>query len=157
MLKRKTAKDRLRQTLMAINRWCGVHRHASVAEQHPMLASKLRGHCAYYGITGNASSLSTCSFHVVHRTPTTGEERRRFLNERAREGREKVSVAAQRGREFVQQQREHLSTAIDRGREAYQRDREGNNDDAEEQGSRRDEPERTQDTPSPTKSGKSEE
>ena len=38
-------------------------------------------------------------------TPTTGEERRRFLNERAREGRGKVSVAAQRGREFVQQQR----------------------------------------------------
>ena len=31
-----------------------------------MLVSKLRGHCAYYGITGNASSLSTCSFHVVH-------------------------------------------------------------------------------------------
>ena len=66
-------------------------------------------------------------------------------------------MAAQRGREFVQQQREHLSTAIDRGREAYQRDREGNNDAAEEQGSRLGEPERTQDTPSPTKSGKSEE
>ena len=66
VLKRKTAKDRLRRTLTAINRWCGVHRHASVAEQHRMLVSKLRGHCAYYGITGNASSLSTCSFHVVH-------------------------------------------------------------------------------------------
>ena len=66
VLKRKTAKDRLRRTLTATNRWCGVHRHASVAEQHRMLVSKLRGHCAYYGITGNASSLSTCSFHVVH-------------------------------------------------------------------------------------------
>ena len=66
VLKRKTAKDRLRRTLTAMNRWCGVHRHASVAEQHRMLVSKLRGHCAYYGITGNASSLSTCSFHVVH-------------------------------------------------------------------------------------------
>ena len=57
VLKRKTAKDRLRRTLTAINRWCGVHRHASVAEQHRMLVSKLRGHCAY---AGNASSLSTC-------------------------------------------------------------------------------------------------
>ena len=90
-------------------------------------------------------------------TPTTGEERRRFLSERAREGRETVSGAAQRGREFVQRQREHLSTAIDRGREAHQRAREGNNDAAEEQGSSRDVPERTQDAPNPTKSGESEE
>ena len=52
VLKRKTAKDRLRRTLTAMNRWCGVHRHASVAEQHRMLVSKLRGHCAYFGITG---------------------------------------------------------------------------------------------------------
>ena len=33
VLKRKTAEDRLRRSLTAINRWCAVHRHAAVAEQ----------------------------------------------------------------------------------------------------------------------------
>ena len=65
-LTRKTAKDRLRRSLQAVNRWCGVHRHLSIAEQHRMLVRKLRGHGAYYGIPGNASSLTTFSFHVVH-------------------------------------------------------------------------------------------
>ena len=66
VLKRKTAKDRLRRSLTAINRWCAVHRHASVAEQYRMLVWKLPGHGAYYGLTGNARSLSSFSFHVVH-------------------------------------------------------------------------------------------
>jgi group II intron reverse transcriptase/maturase len=65
-LKRKTAKDRLRRSLKAVNRWCRMHRHWSIAEQHQMLVRKLRGHCAYYGITGNASNLTTFCFHVVH-------------------------------------------------------------------------------------------
>ena len=53
--------------------------------------------------------------------PATGEETRRLLNERVREGRDIASDAAQRGREFVREQREHLSEAIDRGRAAYAR------------------------------------
>ena len=64
--KRKTAKARLRRSLKAINRWCDVHRPASVAEQHRRLVGKLRGHCAYYGLTGHARSLSSFSFPVVH-------------------------------------------------------------------------------------------
>ena len=66
VLKRKTAKDRLRRSLTAVNRWCYTHRHESIAEQHRMLVGKLRGHCAYFGIRGNASSLTTFGFHVVH-------------------------------------------------------------------------------------------
>ena len=66
VLKRKTAKDRLRRSLTAVNRWCCTHRHASITEQHRMLVWKLRGHCAYFGIRGNASSLTTFGFHVVH-------------------------------------------------------------------------------------------
>ena len=66
VLKRKTAKDRLRRSLTAVNRWCCTHRHVSIAEQHRMLVWKLRGHCAYFGIRGNASSLTTFGFHVVH-------------------------------------------------------------------------------------------
>ena len=67
-------------------------------------------------ITGAAAALLAA--------PAPGTETRRVLNERAREGREKATVAARQGREFVQRQREHLSTAIDRGRDAYQRARE---------------------------------
>lgn len=67
--------------------------------------------------------------------PTTGEETRRYLNDRAREGRERATDAAGRGREFVRQQREQLSTAIDRGRDAYERARtDGADEPIEERG-----------------------
>ena len=55
--------------------------------------------------------------------PTSGEDARRYLNDRARDGRDRANDVAARGREFVREQREHLSTAIDRGREAYERAR----------------------------------
>ena len=67
-------------------------------------------------VTGAAAAL-LC-------TPATGEEARRYLNDRAREGKDRANDAAQRGREFVLQQREHLSTAVDRGRDVYERARE---------------------------------
>ena len=66
--------------------------------------------------------------------PSTGQETRRLLNDKAREGRERASVAAQRGREFVQKQREQLATAVDRGREAYQRARDTPEEASEEHG-----------------------
>ncbi len=52
--------------------------------------------------------------------PNVGEDTRRLLNEKVREGHERVTDAARQGREFATRQRESLSTAIDRGREAYQ-------------------------------------
>lgn len=51
--------------------------------------------------------------------PTSGEETRRILSEKAKEGREKASDAARQGREFINRQRDHIATAIDRGRDAY--------------------------------------
>lgn len=66
--------------------------------------------------------------------PATGTDTRRVLNERTREGRDKVGEAARQGADFVRRQREQLSTAIDRGREAYQRARDPEQDSAEEQG-----------------------
>jgi gas vesicle protein len=51
--------------------------------------------------------------------PASGEETRRALSEKAKEGREKASGAARQGREFINRQRDTLSTAVDRGREAY--------------------------------------
>jgi gas vesicle protein len=55
--------------------------------------------------------------------PTTGEEMRRMLGEKAREGKDKASGAARQGRDFVERQRENVTAAVDRGREAYQRAR----------------------------------
>ena len=55
--------------------------------------------------------------------PASGRETREYLGERAREGRERATKAAERGREIINQGRETLTTAIDRGREAYQQAR----------------------------------
>ncbi len=55
--------------------------------------------------------------------PATGRETRDFLGDRAREGRERATQAAQRASDFVQQGRETLTSAIDKGREAYQQAR----------------------------------
>lgn len=52
--------------------------------------------------------------------PTSGEEARRVLADRAREARERAAAAARQGREFLDRQRETLSSAVDRGREAYE-------------------------------------
>jgi gas vesicle protein len=56
--------------------------------------------------------------------PTTGEEMRRILGDKARDGRERANEAARQGREFLDRQRQNVSSAIERGREAYQQARE---------------------------------
>jgi len=51
--------------------------------------------------------------------PASGEETRRKLGEKAREGRDKAGDAARQGREFLRTQREGISTAFERGKEAF--------------------------------------
>ncbi|MFH1108348.1 MAG: hypothetical protein V1790_04000 [Planctomycetota bacterium] len=63
MLKRKTARSRLSRALRTVGRWRRWNRHRPVAEQHDTLSQKLRGHYAYYGITGNGKALS--GFHCA--------------------------------------------------------------------------------------------
>ncbi len=65
VVKRKTARDRLTRSLQAIAQWCRFNRHRPVSEQHQILSQKLRGHFAYYGITGNAVSLSRLRHEVA--------------------------------------------------------------------------------------------
>jgi gas vesicle protein len=55
--------------------------------------------------------------------PASGEETRRVLADKAREGRQRATEAARQGREFVNRQKDTISTAIDRGREAYEQAR----------------------------------
>jgi gas vesicle protein len=60
--------------------------------------------------------------------PASGEETRRKLADKAREGRDRADDLSREGREFVNRQREHVTAAVDdvveRGREAFERGRE---------------------------------
>jgi gas vesicle protein len=55
--------------------------------------------------------------------PGTGQETREFLGEKAREGRDRATEAAAKGREVITRGRETVATALERGREAYQQAR----------------------------------
>ena len=57
--------------------------------------------------------------------PSSGDELRRKISERAREGADAAASAARQGREFVKSQRDTVVEAIERGREAYQQARTG--------------------------------
>lgn len=58
VIQRRTAKGRFKRALMAIGQWCRTNRHRPLAEQQQKLSQKLRGHYAYYGLTGNGKALS---------------------------------------------------------------------------------------------------
>ena len=64
IVQRKTAKDRFTRALRDIGHWCRMHRHWPVAAQQAALWRKLRGHYAYYGITGNARALDRFLYEV---------------------------------------------------------------------------------------------
>ena len=57
VVKQKTAKDRRSRTLRGIAQWFRRNLHRPVAQQHYVLSMKLRGHYAYFGVTGNVWSL----------------------------------------------------------------------------------------------------
>jgi len=78
VVKRKTASSRLSRAVRSIAQWCRRFRHQPLDEQHQTLSQKLRGHFAYYGITGNSKSLSWFRYEV-------GRCWRKWLNRRNRE------------------------------------------------------------------------
>ena len=53
VIKRRTARKRLRRTKKSLWRWCRINRHAPLHYQYQMLCLKLRGHFRYYGVRGN--------------------------------------------------------------------------------------------------------
>ena len=57
VIKRKTARNRLKRALKALSEWCRKNRHRPIKEQYQKLRQKMQGHYGYYGITGNLSSL----------------------------------------------------------------------------------------------------
>lgn len=75
-IKRKTAAERFTRSLRAVWQWCRANRHRPVGEQQRALTRKLRGHYAYYGITGNFPALGRFSWQV-------GRAWRYWLNRRS--------------------------------------------------------------------------
>ncbi len=65
VIKRKTAKDRLRRALVKIAGWCRENRHKPRQDQHKILSAKLRGHYNYYGIRSNHYCLRQYLHRVV--------------------------------------------------------------------------------------------
>ena len=58
VVKQRTAKTRLNRGLKKMHDWCRRHRHEKIRDQHRTLCQKIRGHNAYYGVTGNGESLA---------------------------------------------------------------------------------------------------
>jgi RNA-directed DNA polymerase len=77
VIKLKTAADRFSRALRSIDSWCRTYRHLSIKEQQQTLNAKLRGHYAYYGVTGNSGALTRFLREVEHRW-------RKWLNRRNR-------------------------------------------------------------------------
>ena len=59
VVKFKTAADRFSRAMRSIAEWCRTNRHLPKCEQQQKLNEKLRGHYAYYGVTGNSGALSS--------------------------------------------------------------------------------------------------
>lgn len=57
-MRQQTAKARLARVLKAFNLQCRAMRHWPLPEQHQRLGQMLRGHFAYFGITGNFERLA---------------------------------------------------------------------------------------------------
>ena len=53
VVKRKTARGRIRRALTRIAQWCRANRHQPIPFQHRRLSEMFLGHQAYYGVTGN--------------------------------------------------------------------------------------------------------
>lgn len=58
VIQRRTARSRFTRALKRIGEWCRTHMHDRIDDQARKLGQKLRGHCEYYGITGNSRALA---------------------------------------------------------------------------------------------------
>jgi RNA-directed DNA polymerase len=64
VVRQVTAKQRYARALAAVTEWRRKNRHLPIPEQHTQLVAKMRGHYAYFGITGNFRRLSWYAVRV---------------------------------------------------------------------------------------------
>ena len=60
-----TAKGSFARALKSVHDWCKKHRHLPIEAQREHLAKVIRGHCAYYGLTGNGKRLEWFRYQVT--------------------------------------------------------------------------------------------
>jgi RNA-directed DNA polymerase len=65
VVRQVTAKSRYARALAAVSKWCQANRHRSLREQHAHLSSMMRGHYAYYGMSGNIRRLRWYAHQVT--------------------------------------------------------------------------------------------
>lgn len=58
VVRQVTAKSRYAKALAAVTDWCRKNRHLKTKAQYEHLCQMVRGHYAYYGVTGNSRRLS---------------------------------------------------------------------------------------------------
>lgn len=64
VVRRKTSKNRFTRSIRRVREWCAKNRHLPLEAQHRVLSQKLRGHYAYFGITGNGDAISRFALEV---------------------------------------------------------------------------------------------
>jgi group II intron reverse transcriptase/maturase len=64
VVRQKTSRKRQARAIQRLRKWCRRNRHLPVEKQHEILGKKLRGHDAYYGITGNSKMLEQLRHEV---------------------------------------------------------------------------------------------
>ncbi|MBC7792909.1 MAG: group II intron reverse transcriptase/maturase, partial [Clostridia bacterium] len=57
-------RGRFRRSLARVRDWCRRHRHDAIADQHAHLCALVRGHGAYFGITGNSRLVQRFTYLV---------------------------------------------------------------------------------------------
>ena len=79
VVRQLTAKDRLARAIKSAYDWCKRNRHLPIPDQQERLAHVIRGHCAYYGLTGNGKSLARFRHQIIRSW-------RKWLGRRTRSG-----------------------------------------------------------------------
>ncbi len=65
VIKRKTAKKKVRKAIVEMRLWCRNNRHKPLWWQYRILSSKLRGHFQYFGIRCNMRAMEAVLHHVI--------------------------------------------------------------------------------------------
>ena len=66
VIKRKTARKKVRKTVQSLWDWCRKNRHMDLEKQYRILCSKLLGHFQYFGVRCNMRSMEVL-LHLVRR------------------------------------------------------------------------------------------
>ena len=64
VIKRKTARKKVRKTAQSLWEWCKKNRHMDLRKQHRILCSKLRGHYQYFGVRCNMRAMEVVLHHA---------------------------------------------------------------------------------------------